>query len=108
MKVRAYTTGDNNLIETNSIIGYDIYCPGCEKNHFIYTNPKFSSIVWGFNGDSEKPTFTPSLLCNPDKEASRCHSFITNGHIQFLGDCFHDLKNQTIELTEYNEGLAHH
>lgn len=29
-----------------------------------------------------------------------CHSFVTNGKIQFLNDCTHDLKGQTIELPE--------
>lgn len=76
-----------------------IYCPGCKIHHGLtIKHPTFKP--WGFNGDYEKPTFTPSLLCNGDYPESRCHSFITDGHIQFLGDCFHELKNQTVELTE--------
>ena len=32
--------------------------------------------------------------------SSVCHSFITDGRIQFLGDCTHELKGQTVELPE--------
>jgi hypothetical protein len=77
-----------------------IYCPGCKCTHGFTTKaPGFKP--WTFNGDLEKPTFTPSLLCNADYPASRCHSFVTDGKIQFLGDCFHELKNQTVDLPEW-------
>jgi hypothetical protein len=48
----------------------------------------------------ESPTFTPSILCNKDAPEVRCHSFVVNGRIQFLGDCFHFLKGQTVDLPE--------
>lgn len=90
-----------------------IFCPGCEGHHIIPTvKPNGSGAVWGFNGNMESPTFTPSLLIRTGKYvpghedfddegyklSSICHSFITDGKIQFLGDCTHDLKNQTVEL----------
>lgn len=90
--------------------GYSIVCPGCNQNHVIYTNPVLYNICWGFNGDCEKPTFSPSLLCltgsfakpdyidDPDIPPTRCHSFITDGRIQYLNDCTHNLKGQTLEL----------
>lgn len=75
------------------------YCPGCKCHHaFTVKHPTFSPWTW--NEDLEKPTFSPSLLCNEDYPESRCHSFVKEGRIQFLGDCFHELKNQTVELDE--------
>lgn len=50
----------------------------------------------------EKPTFNPSLLVNKDYPAQRCHSWVRDGKIQFLGDCFHALKNLTVEIPEWN------
>ncbi len=76
---------------------YLFYCPGCKKPHLI-------SHRWGFNGDLKNPTFTPSLLvnCELSKQDSekwpRCHSFITEGKIRFLGDCDHNLKNKEVEV----------
>ena len=91
-----------------------IFCPGCKTTHHIYTKmPTSNGAVWGFNGDFEKPTFTPSLLvrtgkCIPGNENwddegyaefnTRCHSFITDGRIQFLSDCTHELVGQTVDL----------
>jgi hypothetical protein len=56
---------------------------------------------WIFNGDVDKPTFTPSLLVFGSVPEKRCHSFITDGKILFLDDCFHELKGQTVEIPEY-------
>jgi hypothetical protein len=81
-------------------------CPGCGCLHGLHTvNPNDNSAMWTFNGDLDKPTFSPSLLVrfpygDPPVE-NRCHSFIRDGHIQFLGDCTHSLKNQTVELPEW-------
>jgi hypothetical protein len=32
-----------------------------------------------------------------------CHSFVTDGKIQFLGDCTHALAGQTVELPEQED-----
>ena len=32
-----------------------------------------------------------------------CHSFVTDGKIQFLSDCTHGLAGQTVELSEIDE-----
>lgn len=113
MKLKAFS--DNGVTA-----GYTFWCPGCQRRHQVTT-------AWTFNGDLEKPTFTPSLLvrtghylkeppvagdcyCDfheryPDEEPMpwtclRCHSFITNGMIQFLGDCTHALAGQTVDLPD--------
>lgn len=100
--------------------GYFMFkCPGCGDMHSFGPS-------WKFNGNLERPTFTPSLLvrsghyCDFGKEHGcwcthnaekiakgaepstfkcyRCHSFVTDGKIQFLGDCTHDLAGKTVEL----------
>jgi len=70
-------------------------CPGCGYEH------AFSSSVHKYNGDVDKPTITPSLLHSNPQNYRTCHSFITDGKIQFLGDCWHELKGQTVELPDY-------
>lgn len=59
--------------------------------------------MWKWNGNIESPTFTPSLLVNPGDESSVCHLFITNGKIEFLGDCFHNLRGTTVGLVDIPE-----
>jgi hypothetical protein len=31
-----------------------------------------------------------------------CHSYVTNGRIQFLSDCHHSLAGQTVELPDWD------
>ena len=33
----------------------------------------------------------------------RCHSFVTDGRIQFLSDCTHALAGQTVDLPDIKE-----
>lgn len=78
---------------------YIFYCPGCKYSHSFRVAPG----AWGFNGDLDKPTVEGSILVNADlSKASpgslRCHSFIKDGMIQFLDDCTHELKGQTVSL----------
>ncbi len=72
---------------------YSFICPGCNNTH------RFDSR-WQFNGNIHSPTFTPSLFVMPDHPEHRCHSFVTDGKIQFLGDSHHHLKGTTVELPE--------
>jgi len=50
-----------------------------------------------------KPTFSPSINCNPNDDLHRCHSFVRDGMIQFLSDSWHKLKGQTVEIPEWGE-----
>ncbi len=81
-----------------TVDGWLFECPGCGNIH------KFDER-WTFNNDLDKPTFRPSLLVNGNMQyhnsaTPRCHSFVTNGKIKFLGDCTHELAGQTVELEE--------
>lgn len=83
-------------------IGMHFMCPGCKRGHLVHVESP-TVPVWGWNGSMDKPTFTPSLLVTWPGEERRCHSFITDGRIQFLGDCTHELVGQTVDLDEIKE-----
>ena len=74
-------------------------CIGCDEMHVI---PIEGNNAWGFNGDYEKPTLTPSIKVSADFDGRVpkriCHSFVTDGEIKYLNDCTHELKGQTIKL----------
>lgn len=92
-------------------------CPGCNERHSV-------NHLWEFNGNFLSPTFSPSILAtsghhtpghdgkscwctfnvgDPDEtrfKCFRCHSFVTDGKIQFLDDCSHAMAGQTVDLPE--------
>lgn len=72
-----------------------IECPACGCGHGFDSR-------WSFNGDYEKPTFSPSMLVNANSPqlGPRCHSFVTDGKIQFLSDCTHEYAGQTLDLPD--------
>lgn len=92
-------------------------CPGCKGSHHIPTGA--APNAWGWNGSYEQPTFTPSILtwwggvdenAVPNEKGIKwnerkyvCHSFVTDGKIQFLGDCTHALAGQTVDLPDIPE-----
>jgi hypothetical protein len=92
------------------------WCQGCETHHsYRIRNAKGESgPIWAWNGDMDKPSFTPSLLIrsvrprdgkvNPDGSFDpvdlRCHLLLTNGQINYCGDCTHGLKGQVVSLPE--------
>ena len=82
--IKSYDRGEGQT-------AYRFFCPGCKCSHFV------SVPMWNWNGSEELPTLTPSVLVSGKKT---CHSFVKDGTIQFLGDCDHDLKNQTVDLPE--------
>jgi len=84
------------------------WCPGCEMYHII-------NDTWTWNQDKIRPTITPSILVRgvvplTDLQVSLaihgkfepisliCHSYITDGQIQFLNDSTHKLSGQTVPL----------
>lgn len=76
---------------------YVFHCPGCESGH------PFEVPHWEWNGSMTAPTFRPSLLCNGSNSQRRCHSFVTDGKIEFLTDCYHSLAGQTVEIPDWDE-----
>lgn len=85
------------------------HCPGCSRDHHIQHGSDIGPN-WGWNGSLDKPTFTPSVLVTyQGHDAGQdgappavCHSFVTDGRIQYLGDCTHALAGQTVDLPTIN------
>lgn len=83
-----------------------IKCPGClaafPESHARHGLNVANVHTW--NGDVDRPTFTPSLMWNHEfggmPAGYICHSYITDGMIQFLSDCTHPLAGQTVELLD--------
>ncbi len=119
VRARLIGTDDRRLI---------FRCPGCGCLHA----PRVAGPgAWTWNGSLERPTLQPSILlrtghhalgyqtgsgcwCTFDAERVKvgkepsgftcgvCHSFVTDGRIQFLDDCTHALAGQTVDLPEVN------
>ena len=98
------------------------HCPGCGERHQVTVYAASSGPAWGYNGNPDAPTFTPSVLVTGparwptdeeherimagekiDLPQMRCHSFVTDGRIQFLGDCTHALAGQTVDLPDIGD-----
>jgi len=91
-------------------------CPGCKVKHGIQHGPG-TGPRWGWNSNAEKPTFTPSILVTWSEPSDKpgefddttkdlkkvCHSFVTDGCIQFLGDCTHALAGQTVDIPAWED-----
>lgn len=93
--------------------GYAVRCPGCGHSHvFNVAIPgepnKPGRPCWSFNGSFDKPTFSPSMrtydpAANGQLERTRCHSFVTDGVIDFLPDSSaHQLRGKH-PLPEYED-----
>ena len=85
-------------------------CPGCKQAHQVTVD---GSRGWTFNGNGDAPTFSPSVFVNapgpyfnPSPDVPSCHSFVTDGRIQFLPDCTHDLAGQTVDLPDFLPATA--
>lgn len=97
------------------------WCPGCDESHMIRARQPGEARGWDFNGDYDRPTFSPSVLVKgkrrlTDEEYLRiragekvevpdtaCHSFVRDGRIEFLGDCTHALAGQTVPLAPLDD-----
>lgn len=104
--------------------GLMFWCPGCDSAHMVRTG-EGPGPRWGWNGDAERPTFTPSILVQYDhwvppvtpenhaaykaapwpqtRQRDVCHSFVEGGRIRFLSDCTHHLAGQTVDLPAFDE-----
>lgn len=88
-------------------------CPACEYWHGVNVD-HLDRPRWEWNGNAERPTFTPSILVrtgravDPSHQPEEgdppevCHSYVTDGRIQFLTDCTHALAGQTVDIPEFD------
>jgi len=93
---------------SEGVVGYVFWCPGCEMPHVYWTKLSKASQpeqpIWSFNGDLEKPTFSPSLLMYGTEASPRCHLFLREGRLEFVGDSQHKLAGQVVDLPALPEG----
>lgn len=86
-------------------------CPGCNKIHTVAIGAG-KGERWQWNGDPEKPTFSPSIKvvypANSKTAESKdqyseqiCHFSVENGEIRFLEDCTHSLAGQTVQIPDW-------
>lgn len=99
-----------------AVTGYSHWCPGCGEMHAISVLPG-----WNFNGNLEKPTFSPSVkitgkqsivdekgewtgewVLDADGKPKDycCHYFLTDGVLNYCGDCTHKLSGQQVPLPD--------
>jgi hypothetical protein len=107
---------------TKTYFGMSIKCPGCGFSHTMPTRnytPEGATrhdvsqyASWEYDGNAESPTFSPSLLVRWDSwdgatgrpsKKNVCHSFIRAGRIEYLNDCTHPMKGQTVDLPDIPE-----
>lgn len=97
----------HEVIRDGKVIGWAFVCPGCQSIHMPVPFMANGTLGWQFNGNLEHPTFIPSLLATWDFGAEKgkrvCHSFVTNGRIQFLNDSTHKHAGLTMEIPEFND-----
>jgi hypothetical protein len=110
-----------DLLYSDGSKGLSWHCEGCDDRHSIKHGPG----GWAWNGNADKPTFTPSVLVRSGHHATGftgscwctynaeqvakglepsgytcniCHTFITDGMVQFLSDCTHHLAGKTVPM----------
>ena len=95
-------------------VSYDqlwFVCPGCkshgESNSGLHALPVNGAEqgatkrpFWGFDGNLEKPTLSPSILSRMEYAGKPfvCHSFLRNGVFEFLSDCTHKYAGQQVPM----------
>jgi hypothetical protein len=92
---------------------YQHWCPACEEMHHLPDS-------WSFNGNVDKPTFTPSFLNRGlrrtfvngqwvgdwirDSDGNPipfiCHYILTDGTLNYCGDCTHAMAGKSMPLPE--------
>lgn len=107
------------------------WCPGCESGHSIFYG---GSETWDWDGNTEHPTFAPSVLVFPHETLNaagkallesvdqdvdaplpeltdehrtmtpRCHSFVRAGRIEYLPDCDHALAGGSVDMVPLPDG----
>ena len=101
--------------------GYSHWCPGCKSmHHFAVDAPQRNGARWTFDGNVDRPTFSPSMhikwgrFADPNYRAEPgdedligvCHYFLRAGVIEFLSDSTHALAGKTVPLPPLPEEKA--
>lgn len=113
----------SSILRSSEGGGLMFWCPGCDGAHQVKVGAG-DGPRWGYNGNPDKPTFSPSILLRSEqwqppvtdenyeewkrapwqqtKVQTVCHSFVVDGNIQFLGDCTHAMAGKTVPLPDFD------
>jgi hypothetical protein len=127
MKARPVKLGTDGYVECPIAEATDvqIHIPspaGLQTLPFILKGSRKDTGCWTWNGDTEKPTLRPSIKVqsghfaganscwceyyrqHPDETpfftCYQCHTWINDGKAQFLDDCSHEFRGQTLDLLD--------
>ena len=75
-----------------------VWCPGCVHVHVFWVTGE--GPTWDWDGNLEKPTFSPSHLVRGGSRDITCHSYLREGVWEFLPDSTHPLAGQKIEIVK--------
>lgn len=70
--------------------GWYHWCPACQMRHRLPDQ-------WKFDGNLERPTFTPSFKHSFGK-GRVCHYILTKGQLHYCSDCTHNMAGQVVPL----------
>lgn len=86
---------------TGKILQYEFKCPACNFRH-VFNVDAGKRHVWIFDGNTEVPTFKPSLKMIKRVGVNRtkhiCHLYVRKGKIKFLNDSTHHMAGKTVDL----------
>ena len=99
----------SKLLRSTEGNGLMFWCPGCDTGHRIQ-HGQGPGPRWTWNGNAEKPTFSPSIKVSydgadadtPEGIPSICHSFVRDGLIEFCADSTHALSGKTVPLPDFD------
>lgn len=72
-------------------------------------NSWYTKDKWTWNGSKEKPTIRASVLQNhgTHKGDTQNHFFVTDGVVEYLGDCTHGNTNKKVSMVEWPYNTIH-
>lgn len=92
---------------SNGLLAF--FCPACHRVHEVCIDRRdWPNLVWQWNGNKDKPTFSPSILeLGEDKNGkTRCHTFVRDGEIHYLSDCTHGMASKTVDMVDIPENYG--
>ena len=100
------------------------FCPACRCGHAFWTVERNRcKAIWTFDGNMERPTFSPSLKITREiwtppvtgenlaewrkapwkqtKVAHVCHLFVKAGRIEYCSDSSHEFAGKTVDMVPF-------
>lgn len=108
MKAKPFKIVDGIVVECQAseaeFIHLKIPCPiKYRQIPVILSGKREGTPSWTWNGDVDKPTLRPSIRTTCDHRSGGiiCHSWITNGQVDFLTDSTHANSGKTLDLMDF-------